>query len=57
LTERPPTALTSPRHNQSRLRHNNGRHPLIETVDLSEQTETLQFFYDGISFNFPLGTC
>jgi hypothetical protein len=42
LTETPPTALTSPRHNQSRLRHKSSSHPLIETADLSEQTEPLQ---------------
>jgi len=39
LTEIPQTALTSARPNQSRLRRKSGSHPLIETADLSEQTE------------------
>lgn len=36
------TGLTSIRHNQSRLRHKSGSHPLFKTADLSKQTEPPQ---------------
>ena len=37
-----PIALTSTRHNQSQSRRKSDSHPLIEAVDLSEQTKPLQ---------------